>query len=53
MKVLLCSLPVGSLSSTLTPLFPKKVQNDWLENQPPLPGILRINTRVLALPYPW
>ena len=44
MKVLLCSLPVGSLRNTLTPLFPKKVKNDWLENQPPLPGILRINT---------
>ena len=50
MKVLLCSLPVGSLSSTLTPLFPKKVSKNFigipppLENQPPLPGILRINT---------
>ena len=42
MKILMCSLPVVSLSKTLTPVFPKRDKK--LRNQPALPGILRINT---------
>ena len=42
MKTLMCSVPDGPLSETLTPLFPKR--DNMLRNPPPLPGILRINT---------